>query len=188
MTVLVSSFIIGVIAPLWPAKLKPGKQSDLRLMFTKISLLIPNGFEALQEFSTAHIVILHIIFVTFLCFELCPFSAQILSKCIDSNLIEGIFEFLPPFCLGFKMHILFHHNPSFNPVVLRMGKTRWSFGHSECNRVNFCHSFVCLNLVIFGVQVRSKCIDGMYFGCSTSAAVFGKSVWNFADRCAYFSS
>ena len=27
----------------------------------------------------------------------------------------------------------------FNPIVLRMAKTLWSFGHSECNRVNrFC--------------------------------------------------
>ena len=24
----------------------------------------------------------------------------------------------------------------FNPIALRMAKTLWSFGHSECNRVN----------------------------------------------------
>ena len=109
--VLASSFIITVIAPLWPAKLKPGKQMDLRLMFTKISLLICMGFETLQTFSTAHewhIVILHIIFVTFLCFELCPFLAQILCECTGQQLHSMymcIFEFLQPFCIGLKTHI-----------------------------------------------------------------------------------
>ena len=75
------------------------------------------------------------------------------------------------------MHILFHHNPPFNPVALRMAKTLPSFGHSECNRVNFCHFFVCFELGSFwGIQVQSKCIVRRYFGCSTSAAVFDKSV------------
>ena len=26
----------------------------------------------------------------------------------------------------------------FNPIALRMAKTLWSFGYSECNRVKFC--------------------------------------------------
>ena len=26
-----------------------------------------------------------------------------------------------------------------NPIALRMAKTQWSFGHSECNRVNFIY-------------------------------------------------
>ena len=26
---------------------------------------------------------------------------------------------------------------SLNPIALRMAKTLWSFGHSECNRVNY---------------------------------------------------
>ena len=29
----------------------------------------------------------------------------------------------------------FKTRPHFNPIVLRMAKTLWSFGHSECNRV-----------------------------------------------------
>ena len=27
------------------------------------------------------------------------------------------------------------HNIGFNPIALRMAKTLWSFGHSECKRV-----------------------------------------------------
>ena len=38
-----------------------------------------------------------------------------------------------------KQLYLFHFVPFsmviFNPIALRMAKTLWSFGHSECNRV-----------------------------------------------------
>ena len=27
-----------------------------------------------------------------------------------------------------------------NPIALRMAKTPWSFGHSECNRLNIVHA------------------------------------------------
>ena len=30
----------------------------------------------------------------------------------------------------------------FNPVALRMAKTLWSFGHSECNRVKESNSAI----------------------------------------------
>ena len=30
---------------------------------------------------------------------------------------------------------------SLNPIALRMAKTQWSFGHSECNRDNTVASF-----------------------------------------------
>ena len=29
---------------------------------------------------------------------------------------------------------------SCNTIALRMAKTLWSFGHSECNKVKHCHT------------------------------------------------
>ena len=40
------------------------------------------------------------------------------------------------------VHSLFYAF-SFNPVALRMAKTPFSFGRSECNRVNIQDSYCC---------------------------------------------
>ena len=34
----------------------------------------------------------------------------------------------------------------FNPIALRKAKTLWSFGHSECNRVNLWHNWQTVSL------------------------------------------
>ena len=52
----------------------------------------------------------------------------------------------------------------FNPIALRMAKTQWSFGHSECSRVNkaflimtkyfiLARSYMCITIYVWAVHV-----------------------------------
>ena len=51
----------------------------------------------------------------------------------------------------------------FNPIALRMAKTVWSFGHSECNRVKssecFCSELInvcCVNPLAINIFSSPK--------------------------------
>ena len=51
-----------------------------------------------------------------------------------------------PFLTNGKLTILGVPIHLFNPIALRMAKTLWSFGHSECNRVKnimVCYAHHC---------------------------------------------
>ena len=61
----------------------------------------------------------------------------------ETNLAVSILYFLHFCCplpwgttLTGKTLLPFKNIPSFNPIALRRAKTLWSFGPSECNRIN----------------------------------------------------
>ena len=62
----------------------------------------------------------------------------------------------------------------FNPIALRMAKTSWSFGHSECNRVNRAGAFLRITTVFQSIMV----ITVLYFLPDSALKGKKRSIWN----------
>ena len=72
------------------------------------------------------------------------------------------------------------HHSLFNPVTLRMVKPLWSFGHSECNRVNqMLHKMSSAGLRKHDIPMPMICQSsgGTRKKCPTLYVKFGQGKW-----------
>ena len=70
-----------------------------------------------------------------------------------------------PYLIVFEMTNLFWECFLFcihiDPITLRMAKTQWSFGHSECNSVNACRFQLCFLQIYCKMQGMTEPYDSV---------------------------
>ena len=90
-------------------------------------------------FQLQFVLLLHVVFLLFSCFR----HFRRLPSCMGRHPYFKPFTRVDSMCdfLSSSLdNIALPMGSTLNPIALRMAKTLWSFGHSECNRVkgNMC--------------------------------------------------